>query len=203
MAPTEETAIARHFHNFYEEEQPSEIKPPEGHKLVRKDVLVEKRKPEDPNEEIMCCYTIGQYPEPIKLKVKLLSHFWSYLSGEIRHKDFVAKALQNLDDPELIGKKKDHTHQGIVFVRKWFQTKHATIFVISNSLIQVVFNDASEILLGGQVSDFSKEVVTWINKKGRKINHLLKTALEVDDADFQKKLKYSNEIILRLVDTKK
>lgn len=107
---TEPTEIARHFQNFFEEDQPSEIKPPEGHKIVRKDLLVEKRKPIDPNEEIMCCFTMGQFPEPIKLKVKLLSHFWSYLSGEARHKDLIAKALQSLNDPEVIGKKKEHTH---------------------------------------------------------------------------------------------
>lgn len=125
------------------------------------------------------------------------------MSGESRHRELITKALKRIDDPDLIGKKKGHTHDGVVLVRKWFRTKHATIFVLSNKLVQVVFNDATEILLGGSVSEFSKEVVTWIDRKRKKKNFLLKTALDEDDADLQKKLKYAKDIILRLIDTDK
>jgi len=132
--------------------------------------------------------------------VKLLQNFWSYLNEEGRHKDLVMKALKNIRDPELIGKRKEHTHDDVVLVRKWVQTRHATIFRMSNKLVQVVFNDATEILLGGSVSDFSKEVVTFVNRKGKRINYLLKNALEEDDKDFVKKLRYSKDIILSMLD---
>lgn len=110
------------------------------------------------------------------------------------------KALKNIRDPALIGKRKQHKHDDVVLVRKWVQTRHATIFRMSNKLVQVVFNDATEILLGGSVSDFSKEVVTFVNRKGKRINYLLKNALEEEDKDFVKKLRYSKDIILSMLD---
>ena len=173
---------------------------------MRKDVLVEPKKPDDPNQEVQCCYTIGQHPGPIKQKVKLLQHFWSYLKGEGRHRDLVTKVLQNLDDPERIGKAKEHTHDGVVRVRKWFRTRHATIFVLSNKLVQVIFNDATKILLGGETSSefhHAREIVTWINRKGKTTNYLLKTALEEGDKDLQKKLGYAKDIVLRLLEPDK
>lgn len=48
----------------------------------------------------------------------------------------------------------------LVYVRRWFRSKHAVIFRLSNKSVQVIFVDQSELL----ISSLRKEVM-YINKK--------------------------------------
>ena len=61
--------------------------------------------------------------------------------------------------------KKEVVDRG-VYVRRWFRSKHAVIFRLSNKSVQVIFIDQSELL----ISSLKKEVV-FINKKKEKLQY--------------------------------
>lgn len=61
--------------------------------------------------------------------------------------------------------KKEVMEKG-VYVRRWFRSKHAVIFRLSNKSVQVIFIDQSELL----ISSLKKEVV-FINKKKEKLQY--------------------------------
>ncbi len=115
--------------------------------------------------EVTRCFTIAWPPEELKKKVLILQHVWVYLDGNENRKQLLRKALENIDrGEENLGKKKDHDHECQVYVKKWIQTKHASIFHISTKLIQVNFTDGSEIILGGRSEEFGKDVFTFVKK---------------------------------------
>ena len=49
----------------------------------------------------------------------------------------------------------------IVYVKKWMRTKYAVMFRLSNKLVQVNFQDHTEIILSSET-----KMVTYVNKKG-------------------------------------
>ncbi len=51
----------------------------------------------------------------------------------------------------------------IVYVKKWMRTKHAIMFRLSNKIVQVSFQDHTEILLNSE-----SRLVTYVNKKGER-----------------------------------
>jgi polo-like kinase 1 len=52
---------------------------------------------------------------------------------------------------------------GSVYVKKWMRTKHAIMFRLSNKIVQVNFQDHTEILLNSE-----NRFVTYVNKKGER-----------------------------------
>jgi len=61
----------------------------------------------------------------------------------------------------------------LVYLKKWMKTKHAVVFRLSNKVVQVIFEDKSELAL----SSISKKV-SYLNKKGDRQNYLLSNALD-------------------------
>jgi len=53
----------------------------------------------------------------------------------------------------------------VVFVKKWMKTKHAILFRLSNKVVQVNFEDGSQIVM----SCVSKKV-SFLDKKGERSN---------------------------------
>jgi polo-like kinase 1 len=53
--------------------------------------------------------------------------------------------------------------QPIVYVKKWMRTKHAIMFRLSNKIVQVSFQDHTEILLNSE-----SRLVTYVNKKAER-----------------------------------
>ena len=147
-----------------------------------------------PGFEEIRCFTLAWPPEDLKDKVLLLQHFWSYLDGNEHHRQLLRKALHGLDKKEEIGIKKKHDHNGQVYLKKWNQTKHANIFhLTSNStkkefgkpatdvckIIQTCFSDGSIIILGGNSEEFGKDMVTYVDTKGKKKNYALSSAMDI------------------------
>jgi polo-like kinase 1 len=50
-----------------------------------------------------------------------------------------------------------------IYVKKWMRTKHAIMFRLSNKIVQVNFQDHTEILLNSE-----SRLVTYVNKKGER-----------------------------------
>lgn len=85
-------------------------------------------------------------------------------------------------------------NSGNVYVRKWFKTRNATLFRLSNKTVQVNFTDKTEIILNSE-----DKLVTYVNKKGERSYFPLTTALESYNTDMTKRLKYAKELLSNLV----
>ena len=64
----------------------------------------------------------------------------------------------------------------MVYVRRWFRSKHAVIFRLSNKSVQVIFIDQSELL----ISATNREVV-YINKHKDRSEYLLSDIMQSEN----------------------
>lgn len=74
------------------------------------------------------------------------------------------------------------------------KTRHAIMFRLSNKIVQVNFTDKTEIILSSE-----NKIVTYVNKKGDRSNYPLATALECDNPEMAKRLKYTKEILTHML----
>jgi polo-like kinase 1 len=74
------------------------------------------------------------------------------------------------------------------------RTKHAIMFRLSNKIVQVDFQDKTQIILNSE----SKEV-TYINKKAEKQTYALSAALEMTNPEMSKRLRYTKDILTHII----
>lgn len=79
-------------------------------------------------------------------------------------------------------------------MKKWMRTKHAIMFRLSNKIVQVNFQDHTEILLNSE-----NRLVTYVNKKGERQTLPLNLALESNNAEMTKRLKYTKDILTHML----
>ncbi|OMJ75832.1 hypothetical protein SteCoe_24934 [Stentor coeruleus] len=125
-----------------------------------------------PKGDVSKLINSSDYPQELTKKVKLLQLFKRQLSAK---------------DPET-GQEK------VAYLKYWVRTPHAVLFRISNKVIQVIFNDKSELLF----SNISK-YVTFIDRKGVTNSFALSTAIELGNRDLVKRLKYSKEVLIKMI----
>jgi serine/threonine protein kinase len=96
----------------------------------------------------------------------------------------------------LVTSGSEHTSKDgeMPFLKKWVRTRHAILFRLSNRVVQVVFFDRSEVLLSPEA-----RVVTYVNKSGSREEHSLEEVLHSGRSDIAKRLKYTKDIIWRLI----
>ena len=133
-------------------------------------------------------YTLTSYPKDLQKKVTLLQHFRGYLEGE-----------ESKEKPSTVSKENDlqslySQEAGDIYVKKWMRTKHAIMFRLSNKVVQVIFQDQTEIILSSEL-----RVVTYLNKKHERLHFPLSTALESDNHEMAKRLKYTKEILAHML----
>lgn len=119
--------------------------------------------------EILSEHNFAQYPPELQKKVTLLQHFRKHLKID----EFI-----------------NENPYPLPFVKKWLCTSHALIFRLSNKIVQVYFQDKSEIML----CSVSKYVV-YINKHGEIVSSPLINALDSGNKEMSKRLRYTKEII--------
>ena len=121
-------------------------------------------------------FGLADYPKELEKKMLLIKHFSEYLNG--KH-----------DDSQ---DQKPEVPQGKVptYVKKWLRTKHAILFRLNNKVVQVCFQDNTEILI---CSD--SRLVTYVTKQGTRETWSLKEALESSDQEMIKRLKYAKDIV--------
>jgi polo-like kinase 1 len=124
-------------------------------------------------EEAAVSYNMASYPQDLQKKVTLLQHFRKHLM------------VDSLSGPE--GKE-------LVHVKKWLRTEHAIIFRLSNKVVQVVFFDKSELLL---CSD--SKLVTYVDKQAVCTLFPLSSAMETQNRDMAKRLRYTKEILTSML----
>jgi len=106
-------------------------------------------------EDIPKKYSFGEYPPELKKKIGLFNHFKGYLKDEDEPKrqQPTAAAL----DP-----------RSLVYIKRWFRSKHAVIFRMSNKTVQVIFIDQTEVI----INSVAKSVI-YYNKNHERFDYLI------------------------------
>lgn len=110
----------------------------------------------------MRTHTLTDYPKELQKKITLLQHFRSYLETNST-KDGGVSNNKNEDVEMKDEREAGASQNGGVYVKKWMRTKHAIMFRLSNKIVQVNFQDHTEILLNSE-----NRLVTYVNKKGER-----------------------------------
>ena len=147
-------------------------------------------------------HTLGDYPKDLQKKVTLLQHFRSYLNGSGKkagtESENIGTERLNKEEEEKKGdtteKVKKEMGEDTVYVKKWMRTRHAIMFRLSNKVVQVNFQDHTEIILSSE-----SKVVTYVNKKGERLTYPLSTAMESSNMEMAKRLKYTKDILTHML----
>jgi len=140
--------------------------------------FLERKGPE--RQETAAVYTLTDYPKDLQKKVTLLQHFRSYLEGDIKQETGLVEANPAAETP--------------IYIKKWMRTRHAILFRLTNKIVQVNFQDHTEIILSSE-----SKTVTYVNKAGERCSFPLATALESTNAEMSKRLKYTKDILSQMV----
>ena len=132
-------------------------------------------------QDVASPHTLTEYPKEMQKKVTLLQHFRSYLEVEQR-------STTKVEEEDELPKETP------VYVKKWMRTRHAIMFRLSNKIVQVNFQDSTEIILSSE-----SRIVTYVNKKGERNSYPLTTALESKNAEMTKRLKYTKDILTHML----
>jgi len=85
-----------------------------------------------------------------------------------------------------------------VYIKKWKWANKAILFRLSNKVIQVVFQDSSELILSSGQGD-----VTFITSRKEVWNSPLYQDLEKEDPSLFKRLNYAKEILVGMINPQK
>jgi polo-like kinase 1 len=130
----------------------------------------------DESEEIRLSeHLFGSYPAELNKKVTILQHFRKHLSFEDK--------IDCFENP-------------LTHVKKWITTSHAMIFRLSSKIVQVYFTDRSELILCS-----TTKIVIYINKKGDIFSYQLSNAMDSNNKEMTKRLKYTKEVLTNMVTT--
>ena len=141
-----------------------------------------ERRPSD-RQDVPSPHTLLNYPKDLQKKVTLLQHFRSYLEGENTANS--GNSCEGAPSKKL---------SSSIYVKKWMRTRHAIMFRLSNKIVQVNFQDQTEIILSSE-----SRVVTYVNKKGERLTYPLSTALESTNMEMSKRLKYTKDILTHML----
>ena len=150
-------------------------------------------------QEIISTHSMSDYPKELQKKVTLLHHFKNYLEGDSNSSEQQTQSNTNPDENENKEEKdkekdKDKKDKPFTYVKKWMRTRHAIMFRLSNKIVQVCFQDKTEIILSSE-----SRVVTYANKRGERTTYPLSTALEMSNYEMTKRLKYTKDILTHML----
>ena len=125
------------------------------------------------------------YSQNLKDKVALLKNFKGYLFEETKEEAKNVFLQGGIDEKKFI------------YLKKFVRTKHAILFRLSNLTVQINFNDNTEIILNQQTKQ-----VTYINKKRQILYYPLNVALDSNNKEMIKRLRYTKKILIRMLISK-
>ena len=148
-------------------------------------------------QEIIQTHSFTNYPTEIHKKVTLLQHFKSYLEGDGKKPINAPIKKENQffkEDNATSSTRNQRNVSEIVYVKKWMRTKYAVMFRLSNKIVQVNFQDHTEIILSSET-----KMVTYVNKQGERKTYRLSQAIDSGDLEMQKRLKYTKDILTQML----
>ena len=151
-------------------------------------------------QEVIVTHKIDEYPKELQKKVTLLQHFKNYLEGDNNNNKNDEKDKdkereeENNENNKNEEKEKEIGEKPFTYVKKWMRTRHAIMFRLSNKIVQVCFQDHTEIILSSE-----SRIVTYVNKKGERSTYPLSSALENSNYEMTKRLKYTKDILTHML----
>ena len=118
-------------------------------------------------------FRVDEFPEHLYKKVMLMQMF---------KKQLRAKELEPSQATE------------VHYLKNWMKTAHCMLFRLSNKVIQVCFNDGTELLFSSQSKN-----VTYITKTSEIISYPLSTAIDLGNKEMVKRIKYSKELLVTML----
>ena len=115
-------------------------------------------------------------------KVNLLKNFKGFLLEETKdeNKNIILEGGVN--------------EKHFVYIKRFVRTKHAILFRLSNLTVQISFNDNTELILSNE-----NKKVTYVNKKRQILFYPLNIALDSDNKEMTKRLKYTKKILMNML----
>ena len=147
-----------------------------------------------PNQELdptVHIYSLTSYPSHLQKKVTLLQHFRNYL---IEQQDTMSANEPQYDEMKTEAENSANSISPYVYLKKWVRTKHAILFRLSNSTVQVVFYDKTEVLLFSEA-----RLVTYVDKTGERTTYPIQEITKNPNGDVGKRLKYAKDILQQLI----
>jgi polo-like kinase 1 len=112
------------------------------------------------------------------------------------------KDFEEVKKQKFINNATTYNNEGVVnklfFVKKFLMSKTAVLFRLSNKLIQIFFNDNTEVTFSTETTDF-----VFKNKKGEEEQESIQNAMTGDDNDLIKKIKVAKNLLIYFVKTHK
>ena len=124
-------------------------------------------------DEETVTYAFNVYPAEFNKKVTLLKHFKKHLA--------IGDPVAEVSSP-------------MTYIKKWLTTQHAVIFRLSNKVVQVYFQDKTELML----CSGTKQVV-YIDKSAKITVFPLATAMDSGNREMTKRLRYTKEILTNML----
>lgn len=81
-----------------------------------------------------------------------------------------------------------------VYVKKWMKAKNAILFRLSNKIIEVMFEDKSEIIFSSQ-----KREAIYVSKEGNWETFSLTSTLNTNNSEMSKRFKYAKELLKNII----
>lgn len=148
----------------------------------RRDVFEYLERRNNDRQDVLTTWTVKEYPKDLHKKVTLLLHFRSYLEN--------IKAVATAPTENAQEVAPSQRQAPMIYLKKWMKTRHASLLRLSNKIVQVAFLDNTEIILSSE-----SRLVTFVNKKGVRTKCPITNALDSDNPDLTKRLKYTKEIL--------
>ena len=149
---------------------------------TRRDIFEYLERRNNDRTDFLTSWTLKVYPKDLHKKVTLLLHFRSYLEG--------IKAITTVPTDNAEEVHQTQRTAPMTYLKKWMKTKHASLLRLSNKIVQVAFLDNTEIILSSE-----SKLVTFVNKKGERVKCPIASALDSENTDLTKRLKYTKEIL--------
>ncbi|KAI9139727.1 kinase-like domain-containing protein [Paraphysoderma sedebokerense] len=124
-------------------------------------------------------HTLDDYPPELYKKVTLLKHFKGYMAENL------FKASYTFTDTARI--------HNLDFLTKYVRTKHAVVFRLSNSIIQINFFDHTKLILSHE-----GKLVTYINRQRGMTHQYTWDVVSNGDAENVGRLKYAKDVVEQL-----
>ena len=149
---------------------------------TRRDIFEYLERKNNDRLDLLTSWTLKVYPKELHKKVTLLLHFRSYLEG--------IKAINTSPTDNAEEVPQTLRTSPMIYLKKWMKTKHASLLRLSNKIVQVAFLDNTEIILSSE-----SKLVTYVSKKGERVKCPIASALDSENTDLTKRLKYTKEIL--------
>lgn len=139
-----------------------------------------------------------KYPRkyyPLKLKKKYT--IFHYITNELLNVSTAFNLKERREDDGNISGYVENEDQ-LVFIRQFIKTKHAYMFKSSQKILLTIFENNVELRF-----DSNEEILSFIDTKGRKSFWPISSALNTDNRELKKHLKYVEELFKKILQQNK